>query len=95
MPIYKNANRAEHALETLRELGFDAIYSLITTLLRSNGLGSEESCQIALALLTNEEKRSHFLEDNHFCQVICKYTSAIASQEIKALVEYVDNENSA
>ncbi len=86
--INENANRAEHALETLRKSGFDSIYSLITTILRSNSLGSEESCQITLALLANEENRSHFLEDNHFCQVICKYTSAIASQEMEVLVAY-------
>ena len=87
-PINENANRAEHALETLRKSDFDSIYSLITTLLRSNSLGSEESCQIALALLANEENRSHFLEDNCFCQVICKYTSAIANQEMEALVAH-------
>ncbi len=87
-PINENANCAEYALETLCESGFDSIYSLITTLLRSNSLGNEESCQIALALLANEENRSHFLEDNCFCQVICKYTSAIASQEMEALVAH-------
>ncbi len=87
-PINKNANREEHILETLCESGFDSIYSLITTLLRSNSLDSEESCQIVLALLANEENRSHFLEDNCFCQVICKYTSAIASQEIEVLVAH-------
>ncbi len=87
-PINKNANRAEYALETLHKSGFNSIYFLITTLLRSNSLGSEESCQIVLALLANEENRSHFLEDNCFCQVICKYTSTIASQEMKVLVAY-------
>ena len=28
------------------------------------------------------------MENNRFCQVICKYTSAIANQEIKALVAH-------
>ncbi len=75
-------------METLRESGFDSIYSLITILLRSKSLGSEKSCQIALALLVNEENRSYFSENNHFCQVICKYTSAIANQEMEVLVAY-------
>ncbi len=86
--INENANCTEHVLETLHKSDFDSIYSLITTLLRSNSLSSEEGCQIALAFLTNKENRSHFLEDNRFCQVICKYTSAITNQEMKALVAH-------
>ncbi len=53
--IHKNANRIEHILETLHKSSFNLIYSLITTLLRSNSLDSEESCQIVLILLANEE----------------------------------------
>ena len=85
--IYKK-DCIEHALETLRKLGFNSIYSLITTLLRSNSLDSKESYQIALTFLANKENWSHFLEDNCFCQVICKYTSAIANKEMKALVAH-------
>ena len=61
-------------------------YSLITTLLRSNSLQSEESCQIVFVLLANEENWIYFLEDNLFCQAIYKYTSAIAIQEMEVLV---------
>lgn len=86
-PIDEN-EQAEHVLETLRETGFDSIYSLITTLFKFNSLCSKKSYQIAFALLINEENRSHFLKDNCFCQVICKYTSAIDCQEIKALVAH-------
>ncbi len=85
--IHKN-DHIEYALETLRKSDIDSIYSLITTLLRFNSLGSKESYQIGLALLANEENRSHFLEDNRFCQVIYKYTSAITSQEMEVLVAY-------
>lgn len=70
------------------EIDFDSIYLLITTLLRFNSLRSKENCQIILALLANEKNQSHFLENNCFCQVICKYTSVITSREIKALVAY-------
>ncbi len=87
-PIYENVNCIEYILETLYKSGFDSIYSLITILLRSNSLGSEKSCQIILTLLANEENQSHFLENNHFCQVIYKYTSVIASQEIEMLVAH-------
>ena len=86
-PIHEN-NRAEHILETLFKSDFNSIYSLIITLLRSNSLGSKKSCQIALEFFTHEENRSHFLEDNRFCQVICKYTLAIARQEMEVLVAH-------
>lgn len=76
----------EHVLEILCKIGFHSIYSLITTLPRFNSLHSKESCQITLAFLGNKKKQSHFLEDNYFCQVSCKYTSVIASQEMEALV---------
>lgn len=39
-------------------------------------------------LLANKENQSYFLEDNHYCQVICKYTSTITSYVIEALVPY-------
>lgn len=87
-PFIDKNEHAEHALEILCKVGFNSIYSLITTLLRSNSLRSEESCQIALALLVNKENQNHFLEDNCFCQAICKYTLAITSQEMKALVAH-------
>lgn len=85
--IYEN-NCEKYTLETLYKSGFDLIYSLITTLLRFDNLKNKKSCQIAYAFFTNKENRSHFLEDNCFCQIICKYTSIITSQKMKALVAY-------
>ncbi len=53
-PIDKN-KQVKYILETLSEMGFDLIYSLITTLQKSNSLHSNESCQITLVLLANKE----------------------------------------
>ncbi len=75
-------------MEILCKPGFDSIYSLITILLSLNSLDGEKNCQIALALFANEENKSYFLEDNCFYQVICKYTSVIASQDIELLVAH-------
>lgn len=87
LPIYKN-DCIKYILKTLYKLGFDLIYSLITTLLWSNNLGSKESYYIAFILLANKKNQIHFLEDNYFCLIICKYTLVIISQEIKVLVIY-------
>lgn len=45
----------EYILEKLCESGFNSVYSLIIISLKFNILGSEESCQITLALLINKE----------------------------------------
>ena len=84
-PINKN-DCAKYTLETLYKSSFDSIYSLITTLLIFNNLGSKKSYQIALAFPAHEENQGHFLKGNCFCQVICKYILVIASQKIEALV---------
>ena len=39
-------------------------------------------------LLANKENWSYFLENNCFCQAICKYVLAITSREMEALVTY-------
>lgn len=85
--IYKN-DCIKYILETLHKSGFDLIYSLIITLLRSNGLGSKENCKIALMLIANKENQRHFLKDNYFYKIICKYTLAITSKKMKALVTH-------
>lgn len=43
---------------------------------------------MVIIFLANKENQSYFLENNYFCQVICKYTSAIASQKMEVLVVY-------
>lgn len=69
-------------------MSFDLIYLFITTLLKSNSLHNEESCQIALVVFTNKKNRGYFLENNCFYKVICKYILAIINQEIEVLVAY-------
>ena len=63
MKIFINKNkRAKHRLKILCKMGFNSIYSFITTLLRSNSFCNEENCQIVLVLFENKKNQSHFLE---------------------------------
>lgn len=85
--IYKNSC-VEYALETLYKSNFVSIYSLITTLLRSNSLDSKKCYQITHLFFANKKNQNYFLKDNCFYQIICKYILAIFSQEIEVLVAH-------
>ena len=74
-------------METLQNLGFDSVASLVDALLQDDALDYADCRQLAMTVLQHKNSQTDLANDRGFRQQIYKYTSQIVSEEMDALVK--------
>ena len=74
-------------METLRNLEFNSVTSLVDALLQDDALDYADCHQIALTILQHKNSQTDLANDQEFHQQLYKYISWIASKEMNTLVK--------